>query len=176
MGRIYQYSLIVLSLSAITVPGAQERLHKQTQGMGGMCRVRLLGADKASHASAKYEVLLGVPCGGSRSRQESGEGKNRSRIKAGGSFQLIPQELDPGSWAFLRPLLNLCLGTTPGGQKTQCLQLSTLTVKVVPEAQEWHLLTTGGKHTAKLAQGYAEVMKGIEEGLDMVQQWGPQGR
>ena len=58
MGRIYQYSLIVLSLSAITVPGAQERLHKQTQGMGGMCRVRLLGADKASHASAKYEVTM----------------------------------------------------------------------------------------------------------------------
>lgn len=118
----------------------------------------------------------GSPVGEAEVGKKVGEGKNRSRIKAGGSFQLIPQEVDPGSWAFLSPLLSPCLGTTPGGQKTQSLQLSTLTVKVVPEAQEWHLLTTGGKRMVKLAEGYAEVMKGIEEGLDMVQQWGPRGR
>ena len=86
MGCIYQCFLIVLSLSATTVPGAQERLHKQTQGMGGMCRVRLLGADKTSHASAKYEVLLGVPCGGSRSRQESRGGEEQEQDQSRGQF------------------------------------------------------------------------------------------
>lgn len=83
MGRIYQYSLIVLSLSAITVPGAQERLHKQTQGMGGMCRVRLLGADKASHASAKYEVLLGSPVGEAEVGKKVGRGRTGAGSKPG---------------------------------------------------------------------------------------------
>lgn len=47
--------------------------------MNGLCKVRLLRADKAAHASVKYEVLVGVPSGGSRSRQESRGGKEQQQ-------------------------------------------------------------------------------------------------
>lgn len=56
--------------------------------MDGMCKVRLLRTDKASHTSVKYEVLLGVPCGGSRSRQEGGGGgeQEQDQTKPPGQF------------------------------------------------------------------------------------------
>ena len=56
--------------------------------MDGMCKVRLVRTDQASHTSAKYEVLLGVPCGGSRSRQEGGGGgeQEQDQTKPSGQF------------------------------------------------------------------------------------------
>lgn len=57
-------------------------------------------------------------------------------------------------------------------------QLSALAVKVVPGAQEWQLLSTGGRSIVKLAEGCTEVVKGIGGGcgLDVGQQCGPLDR
>lgn len=47
-----------------------------------------------------------------------------------------------------------------------------LAIIVVPEAQQWHLLTIGSKSRVRLAKGCTTARKGTKGDLDVGGQWG----